>query len=551
MTPRRALWALIVVSAAFRLAWACCLGPGNDEAYHYLYTVHRDWSYFDHPPMVALVEGVGLALSGGAVTATALRLGFIALFAGSTWLMARLGARFFGPWAGVWAAVALNATAYYGLAAGTFALPDGPLLFFWLLTLDRLAAALERPDRLRPWLWVGLAWGGAMLSKYHAVFLPAGVLTLASIDPDARRRLRRPGPYLALAVGALAFTPVLAWNAANGWASFAFQGGRAVGVPWPRPDRLAAFLAGQAAYLLPWMWLLLLGALWRRRRAVLGEGAPADRFLIAFALPPLAAFTLVASFRSVLPHWSLVGFLPVLALLGADWAARQAREPRRSSRRVAFALGFVVVGASIYAAQARWGFLQGNGRGRLPVLAVPHDPTVDMSGWDLVADELRRRGLVDEPGTFLFTGKWYHSGQLAFALDGAADVLCYRAGAGSHGFGQWSEPEDWVGRDGILLVVNHSSTEPEAYDRWFERIDPIGAFDVLRAGGAIRTVRLYRCVRQTKPFPFDDREREPQDEDEVGDRRKPRKKDQDAPQPPPRRALASKRGHAEAAESLQ
>ncbi len=65
MTPRRALWGLIVVSGLLRLAWAASLGPGNDEAYHYLFTVHRDWSYFDHPPMLALIGSAGLALAGG------------------------------------------------------------------------------------------------------------------------------------------------------------------------------------------------------------------------------------------------------------------------------------------------------------------------------------------------------------------------------------------------------------------------------------------------------------------------------------------------------
>ena len=56
--------------------------------------------------------------------------------------------------AGVLAVLALNATVFYGLMIGTFVEPDGPLLFFWLLTLDRLWVALEdaRPD-------LGLAGG--------------------------------------------------------------------------------------------------------------------------------------------------------------------------------------------------------------------------------------------------------------------------------------------------------------------------------------------------------------------------------------------------------
>ena len=64
------------------------------------------------------------------------------MFAGSTWLLARLTTRYYGERAGFMAALALNLTGYYGLAASTFALPDGPLLFFWLLTMDRLSIAM-------------------------------------------------------------------------------------------------------------------------------------------------------------------------------------------------------------------------------------------------------------------------------------------------------------------------------------------------------------------------------------------------------------------------
>src|SRR5688572_16433930 len=64
MTPRRALWGLIAVATLLRLAWAASLGPGNDEAYYFLFTAHPDWSYFDQPPMVAVVEAAGLVLSG-------------------------------------------------------------------------------------------------------------------------------------------------------------------------------------------------------------------------------------------------------------------------------------------------------------------------------------------------------------------------------------------------------------------------------------------------------------------------------------------------------
>ena len=209
MTPRRALAALVLVTALARLVWAAGLGPGHDEAYHALFATRLDWSFYDHPPMLALVERAGIEALGGSWNPFALRLGFIALFAGSTLLMARLTTRWFTPAAGLLAAVALNATAYFSLAAGAFALPDGPLVFFWILTLDRLANAFERGEEapLAPWISVGLAWGCALLSKYHAVLLPVGTLLYLIWTPSARACLRRPGPYLALGIGLLCSCP--------------------------------------------------------------------------------------------------------------------------------------------------------------------------------------------------------------------------------------------------------------------------------------------------------------------------------------------------------
>ena len=94
MPIRRALGILIVASGLIRdCSSACCLGLGNDEAYHWLYAEHPALGYYDHPPMMAWIEMLGLSLPGAGASAWALRIGFIVLFAGSTWLLARLTAQ--------------------------------------------------------------------------------------------------------------------------------------------------------------------------------------------------------------------------------------------------------------------------------------------------------------------------------------------------------------------------------------------------------------------------------------------------------------------------
>ncbi len=332
-----------------------------------------------------------------------------------------------------------------------------------------------------------------MLSKYHAVLLPVGTVLYLVLEPSARAWLRRPGPYLALVAGALVFSPVILWNASHGWASFAFQSGRAVGLSF-QPAGLAAFLGGQALYLMPWMWLFLVVTFWKHRRALWSaEGPPPERFLLCQAVPALGLFLAVSCVRPILPHWSLVGFLGLMPLLGADWARGLEVDPRRLRRRLAMLAAVPVVGVALFAAQARWG-----------LLPAAHDPTVDMYGWDQIAARLRRDLATDRPGTFVFTYHWYHCGQIAFALGDKAPVLCYN-GRDAHAFAQWSRPEDWIGHDGILVLFNDSAENAASYAPWFERIEPLDRFELLRAGRPVRTVRLFRCVRQREPFPFDGR----------------------------------------------
>jgi hypothetical protein len=498
MTPRRVLWTLIGVSAALRLGLAASLGPGNDEAYHYLFAVHPDWSYYDHPPMMALVEAAGLSLVQFEAAVIPLRLGFIVLFAGTTLVMARLTSRFFGDWAGVMAAFALNVTAYYGAMASSCALPDGPLAFFWLLTLDRLASALEAPNQTRRWVWVGLAWAGALLSKYHGIFLPVGACLYFVFEPSARPVLRTRGPYVALALGALGFAPVIVWNAMHGWASFAFQSGRAAGGVGFRPDALVGAVLGQMLYLLPWIWIFIIRALIRGIRSW-RIATPPERFLLCQSIPLLSVFLAIACVRPLLPHWTLVGLLSAFPLLGRDWAALWQVDPLKMRRRVIGVTLAPIAIASFFLIHTHTGLAADLSFG---LLKPARDPSIDMYGWDEVGRELGRRGLLGLPGTFLFTSKWYHSGQLAFATDGKSPVLCYNPNLPHH-FAYWSHANQWVGKDGILLVINHSSTEPEFYDRWFERIEPLGEFAVTRAGKTVRRVRLFRCVNQTRPFPFD------------------------------------------------
>lgn len=503
LSPKGALAGLIAVSAAIRLLLAGSLGPGNDEAYHYLFTLHPAGGYFDHPPMLAWVERIGLVVASGAPNILAMRLGFIAMFAGSTWILARLTNRLFPdqPWSGFWAGLALNLTAYYGVAAATFALPDGPLLFFWLLTLDRLAEAAALPDSWSRWAAVGVAWGFALLSKYHAVFLPAGAVLFALIHRPARGWLVKPGPWLAAGLGLAIFSPVIVWNASHGWASFVFQGGRASADARWQPWLLGLAMAEQAGYLLPWIWFPLVLCLIAAVRASRGAGAVSEKFLLSQAVIPLALFAVVAMRGRVLPHWSLIGLVAMFPLLGVRWATRRAADPRKFVRKLAAPVIIPPVLILLVVAQARWDWLSRVGLARFPSIAKSADPTLDLKGWADVARILEQRGYLDQPRNFLMTTRWYQTGQLAFAAGAKLDSACFSP-YDARGFAYWSKRDEWVGRDAILVTIDDMETDPRHFRRWFDSVEPIDKVVIERGGEPVRSFGIFLCRRQRGPYPF-------------------------------------------------
>ncbi|MEI8019040.1 MAG: glycosyltransferase family 39 protein [Schlesneria sp.] len=489
-SQQRNLAKVIIVTMIVRLAWAAGLETGQDEAYHFLYTINPDWSYFDHPPMVMYVAKFGIMVCGGWIHPLSVRLGFVLLFAGSTWILYRWTQRFYGDLAGFYAALALNLSAYYTAAAGAFVLPDGPLLFFALLTMWGVSEALiGSQGRILPWVCVGLACAGAMLSKYHAVFLPLGTVIYVLITPSARWNLKTPGPYVAAAIGFLGLIPVLIWNSQHNWASFAFQSARAVGWQF-RPGGLALMLFGPMGFLFPWIWFSfasILVTLVPKLRSISGI----DRLLLCLSLLPLVLFTAVACFRPILPHWPLFGFLPLFPLVGSIWASRSEREPIAVRRWLVFMSAALVMIAGTFLIQARLG-----------LITFPfRDPCIEISGWESVGETLRQRGLVDRPNTFLFTDRWYDSGELAFAVRNRIPVACYRQGD-ARGFAFWSRPEDWLGRDGVLIDEEARPNLGEEYKPYFREIQQLPSIEMTRGGRPFRTLKAYLCIDQQLPYPF-------------------------------------------------
>ncbi len=217
--------------------------------------------------------------------------------------------------------------------------------------------------------------GLALLSKYNAVLFGLGLaiwLLLAQ-----RHWLGRWQAWAGGLLALLLFSPVIRWNAAHGWASFAKQGGRAgtgeagfgLALRW-----IGELIGGQAGLATPLVFLLCLaGAAAAARR----WRDPAALLLAALTLPGAVLFLWQATGSRVQGNWPAVLYpaaaIAAAALLGAPFGC---------AAHAGAGAGRGDDGAGLCA----------GGRGRPVPLPRRNDPTLArLGGWDTFARRWRKR----------------------------------------------------------------------------------------------------------------------------------------------------------------
>jgi hypothetical protein len=498
---------LIAVTGVLRIVAASSVGLGIGESYYFGAARHLSLSYFDQPPAAAFLAGVSLRLAGS-VNGLALRMPFILLFAGTTWLAFLVGRRLFGPWQGFWAAVLLNLAPVFALSTGIFLQPEGPLMFFWLATLYCLSPLLVGPvprDANRQWIASGAALGLALLSKYSALFLALGAGLYLLTNRDRRRWLEQPGVYLALGVTLICFAPVLVWNASHGWISFLWQGNRGASYHGVHLDWLTHNVSGQVIELLPWIWLPLI---FEPFRAIRGSAAlPARRLLVCVGLPPILAFTAVSAYAPIGDHfhWGTPGYLTLLIGLGATvhrWLSRGGIVAQLAVATCAAAsVGFMF----LVNVQAVTGQFTNGSNAVSHWLAAGNDATIELIDYTELLPVFRNWGLLDRKDVFVFSDRWYVGGKVDYGLKGRLPLLLFNS-SDPREYAFFDSPSRWIGKEGILVSKRDDAHHEvrDDFGPYCSTFEPIGAVPVQRRGRVELLLYAYRCgsLLRAYPLPF-------------------------------------------------
>lgn len=436
------LWTLVT---AAKLLVAARLPLFVDEAFYWQEGQHLAAAYSDLPGLTAWLARLGVEIGGQHVLA--LRLPFLLIGALLPVLVARIATRWFGNVAG-WQAGSLTLLMPLSATLGLLAVPDVPLALASVLCLDAGARLLRNVDASSAVkLGLGLLIGA--LSHYRFIgVIGVGFIALLALPPG-RRMLTDPRVWVALAVGVLAWLPLLAWNADNHEAGLKFQ--VVERHPWAFEWRGLWFLVIQPMLVTP----ILCIAMWKVALAGTRSGGGARvqwrYFGLVGGVSTLGIFLLgfFTDVERISFHWPLPGYLALLVAVPVvlnGW-------PRWLRRT-----GWWLAGTGMAFAFAY--YLMASTPSLREQLAGDKYYPRNFAGWEPLAAAVREELKQMPEGTRVLAGNFKVGAELGFQLGDANIPVLPHPLNDKHGrtaqLAQWGQLQQGERSAPMLLVLSPS-----------------------------------------------------------------------------------------------
>lgn len=477
--------AVFAYSVVIRLLYSSLMDIIPEEAYYWNYAQHLDFGYLDHPPMVAWLVRLSTSLFGH--NAFAVRLPALLCWIGTSVFVWKSAMLLFNKTT-AFVSMALLACLPIFFMTGFYTSPDAFLYLFWAGCAYFIQCAVLL-DRKNSWYVVGLLAGLGLLSKYTMGILGLSVILFLLIDPRARKWLSRPEPYLAILISVVIFSPVIYWNAQNGWVSFLFQSTRRLA----RQPEFGLFellgamvllvtplgLVGSVKSLLPQKW----GGVCVATRDE-NFSLRAKRLAVLMTFTPLAVFVAFSLKHSPKLNWTGVAFLAAVPFLANDicslnprsnalvqWG-RKAWRPTLMGLLLIFGFlgfysisgfpGIAPVDELLAYSPAAWKNLSGSVEGIRERVSQQIGTPAAVTGMDKYAMSSE---LAFHDGIILANGSPRVAGRGLFPaiFDGDRGLM----------WNSWVPCDKLVGKPIIMVSFDRKYLEPTWLDNYFARLSPI------------------------------------------------------------------------------
>ena len=174
-----------LVLLLIRIVTIFFMGIMPQDAYYSFYGENLALSYFDHPPMIGWMLGLFTSLFGKNIYVVH-SADFIVTLA-TVLVFYKLAVRILSKQKANNALLLFYSTLLVSILS-IISTPDIPLLFFWSLSVLFAHKAITN-DKATDWVLAGVFMGASFLSKYTAVFLPAGLFLFLLIAKEHRPKL--------------------------------------------------------------------------------------------------------------------------------------------------------------------------------------------------------------------------------------------------------------------------------------------------------------------------------------------------------------------------
>ncbi len=519
-------YVLIAVVLLIKLAYlrSGLIGLTGDEAYQWVWSRHPALSYVSKPPLIAYVQFVGTHLWGD--NEFGVRFFSPVIGAILALLVLRFFAREVNARAGFFLLLIMLATPL--AAIGSILLTVDPLsVVFWTAAMMAGWRAAQPDGRTSHWLWTGLWMGLGLLSKYVETVQWICWAVFFVLWKPARAHLRRPGPYLALAVNLAFALPVLIWNFQHGWSGvdhLVKHNARLDAhwqLSWRHLTDFLNFLGTQAAVLNPVYFIAMLWAaiaFWRRHRQDL-------RLIYLFSMgAPLFLMYLFYSFRvRILPNWTAPCMLPLFCLMAIYWDERW----RQGLRLVkVWLIAGLAIGLPVIVLAHEVDLIKKIVGRPLPPKPDPMTRVRAYREFAAVVGDARSKLLAEGPPVFIIGGHYQIASLISFYLPEARTniikaplVYCLSSEGPENNYYYWpgylnsrqgqnalfvrelSGPplvDGWVskwlgGETNLLASESKSQPPPHVLLNEFESVTDLGQLNVLYDGRVFHTLQIFEC----------------------------------------------------------
>lgn len=430
------LYAFILILSAFRIYYILH-GPidlSPDEAHYWEWSRRPDLSYYSKGPMVAYLILLGTSLFGNNIMGIRV-MAVIFSSLSSIFLFKLVIAMNKNPeQKELYSSRALLSALLFQIIPlfspfGVIFTIDPPFVFFWILSLYLFwkAVEVEKGSTLN-WILLGLSTGFGLLTKYTmAFFFICAFLFL--LFSNKRYLLKKPMPYLSLAISLILFSPVIIWNYRYGWLTLKHTAGQAhisAGLSISLLTFLE-FIGSQIGVITPFIFFMMFYAFIKIKEKKKIEYP----FLLYFSIPVIAFFVLKSLHAKVQANWAMTGYITAIIAFSSLYLMPEPKGLFRFKNPkltiVAISLPLFVTAIAHYPSIIN--------------LPAKLDPTMRLKGWKELGMEVSKiyEEMPDTSPIFLFSDRYQVSSELAFYVNGQPRTYCINNGRRMNQYDLWPD----------------------------------------------------------------------------------------------------------------